>query len=63
MEPRHELVIEDRDLPVEDQALRRQRRDGLYEAGEATAMLDATPPDQADMSAVLVDDDSPAISS
>ena len=60
MEARDELLIEDRDLAVEYENLRSQLGDGGGQLAEARGVLDGAPADQADVRAILVDDQAPA---
>ena len=61
VEPRDELLIETRDLSVEDQRRGWQPPNGVSDLGEALGMVTTGTAHQRDAGAVLVGDDAPAI--
>jgi hypothetical protein len=61
VEPRPQLLVEDRNLAVEHQAARRQLSDCRRNVVKAAGVVAAVPADQVDAAAVLVRQDAPAI--
>src|SRR4029450_8611125 len=61
LKPRHELVIEDGHLTIQDQGHGRQGSDRSYQVREAPAVVFPCSADEADSSAILVGDHPPAV--